>query len=87
MQQDEMQQQEYDIPTGVLTWGRFEQYVSPYIKNKDVWRIGTIADGSCYFHAILTATDKSYRGLEMVDREKGELERKQYIKEIRERLS
>lgn len=45
----------------VLPWGKIEKYNSSLFK--DSWRIGTIADGSCFFHAILTAVDKTYRDM------------------------
>ena len=47
--------------TKVLSWGKIEKYDSPLFPNS--WRIGTIADGSCFFHAILTAIDKTYRDI------------------------
>ena len=37
-----------------------------YSKNQ-AWRIGTIADGSCFFHSILTATNKSYRNIKNIE--------------------
>ena len=52
--------QNYSSPS-VLSWGKIEKYDSPYLEN--AWRIGTIGDGSCFFHAILTAVDKKYRDL------------------------
>jgi len=76
----------YTIPSGILTWGRFEPYSCSAI-GKSIWRIGTIAEGSCYFHAILTACDKTYRSLESIDRPSGEIERKQYVSEVRGRLA
>ena len=51
----------YEAPTK-LTWGKFERYASTMLA-KDVWRIGSIADGSCFFHSILTAINKSYRSI------------------------
>ena len=47
--------------TKVLSWGKIEKYDSLLFPNS--WRIGTIADGSCFFHAILTAIDKTYRDI------------------------
>jgi len=51
----------YEAPTK-LTWGKFERYSSTMLAT-DVWRIGSIADGSCFFHSILTAINKSYRNI------------------------
>ena len=45
-----------------LSWGKFHKYDSLLFKTQ-AWRVGTIADGSCFFHAILTATNKSYRNI------------------------
>ena len=51
----------YEAPNK-LSWGKFQRYSSMMLV-KDVWRIGSIADGSCFFHSILTAINKNYRSL------------------------
>ena len=51
----------YEAPNK-LSWGKFQRYSSMILVN-DVWRIGSIADGSCFFHSILTAINKNYRSL------------------------
>ena len=51
----------YEAPNK-LSWGKFQRYSSPMLVN-DVWRIGSIADGSCFFHSILTAINKNYRSI------------------------
>ena len=71
----------YQSPKGILTWGRFERYGSP-VFDDEVWRIGCVADGSCFFHATLTASDRNYRALGTADREEGESERRQFVKEV-----
>ena len=48
-----------------LSWSKFNKYDSLLFKNQ-AWRVGTIADGSCFFHAILTATNKSYRNIKNI---------------------
>ena len=51
----------YEAPNK-LSWGKFQRYSSMMLAN-DVWRIGSIADGSCFFHSILTAINKNYRSI------------------------
>ena len=51
----------YEAPNK-LTWGKFQRYSTQMLAN-DVWRIGSIADGSCFFHSILTAINKNYRSI------------------------
>ena len=63
-----------------LSWGKFERY-SSLLFPEGVWRIGTISDGSCFFHSILTAINKSYRSL------KNRPNRIQKITDVRETIA
>jgi hypothetical protein len=45
-----------------LQWGKFKKYSSKLYPEK-AWRVGTIGDGSCFVHAILTAVNKKYRSI------------------------
>ena len=63
-----------------LSWGKFERY-SSLLFPEGVWRIGAISDGSCFFHSILTAINKSYRSL------KNRSNRIQKITEVREAIA
>jgi hypothetical protein len=47
-------------PLYVLSPGKTQKIASPY---GPLYRVGTIGDGSCFFHAILEAFDKSYKAL------------------------
>lgn len=76
----------YEKPAA-LPWGRFEKYSSPLVEAGS-WRIGTIADGSCFFHALLTATDKQYRSLaKRHNRCTGESERTNIVSNLRDKLA
>lgn len=57
------QQQQYLTPS-ILSSGKFSRFTSPMFE-KGCWRIGTISDGSCFFHAIVTSLSKSYRDTEV----------------------
>ena len=58
------QQQQYLTPS-ILSSGKFSRFTSPMFE-KGCWRIGTISDGSCFFHAIVTSLSKSYRDTEEI---------------------
>ena len=58
-----MEQQQYLAPS-ILSSGKFAKFTSPMFE-KGCWRIGTISDGSCFFHAIVTSLSKSYRDTEV----------------------
>ena len=73
-----MAQRVYKEPY-LLSWGKFDQYYSNLLK-EGAWRIGTITDGSCFFHAILTCISKSYRNLKDAD------EKMLKVAEIRENI-
>ena len=69
-----------------LPWGKIQKYESSIID--DAWRIGTIGEGSCFFHSILTAVDKSYRKLDGAGARKvAESDRKERVRNIRRKLS
>ena len=57
----EVDYQAYEKP-GFLAPGKFQRYAS-LLFTHGTWRIGTEPDGSCFFHALLTATDKAYRSI------------------------
>lgn len=54
--------------------------INKSIFGENAVRIGTIGDGSCFFHAILTSIDDEYINM-------NKIERKRKIKELREDLS
>ena len=56
-------EQQYLTPS-TLSSGKFARFTSPMFQ-KGCWRIGTISDGSCFFHAIVTSLSKSYRSTEI----------------------
>ena len=63
-----------------LTWGKFERYTTALFPT-GTWRIGSIADGSCFFHSIMTSINKNYRGI------KNRAERIDHIAEVRGKIS
>ena len=78
--------QQMGIVDNPLPWGKIEKYESSIIN--DAWRIGTIGEGSCFFHSILTAVDKSYRKLDGAGARKvAESDRKERVRDIRKKLS
>jgi hypothetical protein len=63
-----------------LAWGKFERYTTALFPS-GTWRIGSIADGSCFFHSIMTSINKNYRGI------KNRAERIDHITEVRGKIS
>jgi len=85
-----MKAQTKDLQMGAvenpLPWGKIQKYESSIID--DAWRIGTIGEGSCFFHSILTAVDKSYRKLDGAGARKvAESDRRERVRNIRRKLS
>ena len=77
----------YETPDTMLLWGNFLRYKPGFSYDRKIWRAGTVADGSCFFHALCMATNPHYRSLPREPREKGENMRKQMVKEIRKALA
>ena len=63
-----------------LDWGKFERYTTALFPS-GTWRIGSIADGSCFFHSIMTSINKNYRGI------KNRTERIDHITDLRGKIS
>jgi hypothetical protein len=63
-----------------LAWGKFERYTTALFPS-GTWRIGSIADGSCFFHSIMTSINKNYRGI------KNRAERIDHITAVRGKIS
>jgi hypothetical protein len=63
-----------------LDWGKFERYTTALFPS-GTWRIGSIADGSCFFHSIMTSINKNYRGI------KNRAERIDHITDLRGKIS
>ena len=63
-----------------LSWGKFERYIT-FLFPSGTWRIGSIADGSCFFHSILTAINKNYRNIKNLE------ERSSKVEEVRNVIS
>ena len=78
--------QTYSTP-GFLAVGKFQRFESMFFP-QGTWRIGTVADGSCFFHSLLTATDRDYRALtKLEDKEKADTARCRAAKTLRSTLS
>ena len=63
-----------------LPWGKFERYTTALFP-AGTWRIGSIADGSCFFHSIMTSINKNYRCI------KNRAERIDHITGVRGKIS
>lgn len=76
----------YISPTFLMV-GKFQKYESMFF-TKGAWRIGTTPDGSCFFHSLLTATDRDYRSLsKLQEQEQADTERLRSVKNLRKALS
>ncbi len=75
----------------LLSSGNFEQlttsvFFNSFSESTNVWRIGSIADGSCFFHSLLTTIEPRYRK-NFKNEEKAMLTKNTLVKEVREQLA